>query len=108
MRHLNKNDVLQVSVTARDDVPQFGPPLPNPPVFKKVQSCTLNSGFHVSKDIFCILLYLLSHSDHPQSPEFRDFLLTKLINAELACYRSDRFAKLEVGTKWSKTSHIFE
>ncbi|KAI4878770.1 hypothetical protein NFI96_028768, partial [Prochilodus magdalenae] len=62
------NTTYKVSVTARDDVPQFGPPLPNPPVFKK-------------------------------GPEFREFLLTKLINAELACYRSDRFAKLEVSIK---------
>lgn len=31
-----------------------------------------------------------------QGPEFRDFLLTKLINAENACYKSDKFAKLEV------------
>lgn len=33
-----------------------------------------------------------------QGPEFREFLLTKLINAELACYKSDRFARLEVKT----------
>ena len=26
----------QVSVTAREDVPSFGPPLPNPAVFRKV------------------------------------------------------------------------
>ncbi|XP_055035628.2 rap1 GTPase-activating protein 2b isoform X4 [Misgurnus anguillicaudatus] len=58
----------KVSVTAREDVPPFGPPLPNPPVFKK-------------------------------GPEFREFLLTKLINAELACYRSNRFAKLEERTR---------
>lgn len=32
----------------------------------------------------------------PQSPEFREFLLTKLINAENACCKSDKFAKLEV------------
>ncbi|XP_072518663.1 rap1 GTPase-activating protein 2b isoform X2 [Salminus brasiliensis] len=63
-----ENTTYKVSVTARDDVPQFGPPLPNPPVFKK-------------------------------GPEFREFLLTKLINAELACYRSDRFAKLEERTR---------
>lgn len=25
----------KVSITARDDVPMFGPPLPNPPVFMK-------------------------------------------------------------------------
>lgn len=31
-----------------------------------------------------------------QGPEFREFLLTKLINAENACYKSDKFAKLEV------------
>uniref|UniRef100_A0A3B3IMF2 RAP1 GTPase activating protein 2a n=1 Tax=Oryzias latipes TaxID=8090 RepID=A0A3B3IMF2_ORYLA len=59
-----EHTTYKVSVTAREDVPSFGPPLPNPPVFKK-------------------------------GPEFRDFLLTKLINAENACYKSDKFAKLE-------------
>ncbi|XP_059370202.1 rap1 GTPase-activating protein 2-like isoform X9 [Carassius carassius] len=58
----------KVSVTAREDVPPFGPPLPNPAVFKK-------------------------------GPEFREFLLTKLINAENACYKSDKFAKLEERTR---------
>ncbi|XP_035771460.1 rap1 GTPase-activating protein 2-like isoform X3 [Neolamprologus brichardi] len=57
----------KVSVTAREDVPPFGPPLAAP-VFKK-------------------------------GPEFREFLLTKLINAELACYKSDRFARLEERTR---------
>ncbi|PKU35556.1 rap1 gtpase-activating protein 2 isoform x7 [Limosa lapponica baueri] len=59
------NTAYKVSVTAREDVPSFGPPLPSPPVFQK-------------------------------SPEFREFLLTKLINAETACCKSDKFAKLEV------------
>nr|XP_057935176.1 rap1 GTPase-activating protein 2-like isoform X2 [Doryrhamphus excisus] len=63
-----ENTVYKVSVTAREDVPPFGPPLPNPAVFKK-------------------------------GPEFRDFLLTKLINAENACYKSDKFAKLEGRTR---------
>nr|XP_044600550.1 rap1 GTPase-activating protein 2 isoform X9 [Equus asinus] len=54
----------KVSVTAREDVPAFGPPLPSPPVFQK-------------------------------GPEFREFLLTKLTNAENACCKSDKFAKLE-------------
>ncbi|KAK6475529.1 rap1 GTPase-activating protein 2-like isoform X1 [Huso huso] len=58
----------KVSVTAREDVPPFGPSLPNPAFFKK-------------------------------GPEFREFLLTKLINAENACYKSDRFAKLEGRTR---------
>ncbi|XP_034149371.1 rap1 GTPase-activating protein 2b isoform X4 [Esox lucius] len=58
----------KVSVTAREDVPPFGPPLPNPAIFKK-------------------------------GPEFREYLLTKLINAENACYKSDRFARLEERTR---------
>ncbi|KAM7397423.1 hypothetical protein PAMA_005630 [Pampus argenteus] len=62
------NTCYKVSVTAREDVPPFGPPLPNPAVFKK-------------------------------GPEFREFVLTKLINAELACYKSDRFARLEERTR---------
>ncbi|XP_063812079.1 rap1 GTPase-activating protein 2 isoform X3 [Pseudophryne corroboree] len=58
----------KVSVTAREDVPSFGPPLPNPPVFQK-------------------------------NAEFCEFLLTKLINAEHACCKSDKFAKLEDRTR---------
>ncbi|XP_056414419.1 rap1 GTPase-activating protein 2 isoform X3 [Hyla sarda] len=58
----------KVSVTAREDVPSFGPPLPNPPVFQK-------------------------------NAEFREFLLTKLINAEYACCKSDKFARLEDRTR---------
>ncbi|NXX41777.1 RPGP1 protein, partial [Tricholaema leucomelas] len=58
----------QVSVTARDDVPFFGPPLPDPAVFRK-------------------------------GPEFQEFLLTKLINAEYACYKAEKFAKLEERTR---------
>nr|XP_042710980.1 rap1 GTPase-activating protein 1-like isoform X10 [Chrysemys picta bellii] len=56
--------LYKVSVTARDDVPFFGPPLPNPAIFKK-------------------------------GPEFREFLLAKLINAEYSCYQAEKFAKLE-------------
>ncbi|XP_061325893.1 rap1 GTPase-activating protein 2 isoform X5 [Pezoporus flaviventris] len=63
-----ENTAYKVSVTAREDVPSFGPPLPSPPVFQK-------------------------------SPEFREFLLTKLINAENACCKSDKFAKLEDRTR---------
>ncbi|XP_051493339.1 rap1 GTPase-activating protein 1 isoform X2 [Apus apus] len=60
--------LYKVSVTARDDVPFFGPPLPDPAVFRK-------------------------------GPEFQEFLLTKLINAEYACYRAEKFAKLEERTR---------
>ncbi|KAK7880221.1 hypothetical protein WMY93_033104, partial [Mugilogobius chulae] len=55
-------DAYKVSVTAREDVPEFGPALPRPPVFK-------------------------------QGPDFTEFLLTKLINAEKACYKSQRFER---------------
>ncbi|XP_067864432.1 rap1 GTPase-activating protein 2-like isoform X2 [Heptranchias perlo] len=34
-----------------------------------------------------------------KGPEFREFLLTKLINAETACYKSEKFAKLEDRTR---------
>uniref|UniRef100_A0A8C8E9P5 RAP1 GTPase activating protein n=1 Tax=Otus sunia TaxID=257818 RepID=A0A8C8E9P5_9STRI len=62
----SQGTLYKVSVTARDDVPFFGPPLPDPAVFRK-------------------------------GPEFQEFLLTKLINAEYACYKAEKFAKLEVG-----------
>lgn len=58
----------KVAVAARNDVPKFGPPLPNPAVFE-------------------------------QGPEFRDFILTKLINAETACYKAEQFSKLEERTR---------
>ncbi|XP_061189906.1 rap1 GTPase-activating protein 1-like isoform X3 [Saccostrea echinata] len=34
-----------------------------------------------------------------KGPEFRDFILTKLINAETACYKAEQFAKLEERTR---------
>ncbi|XP_025059488.1 rap1 GTPase-activating protein 1 [Alligator sinensis] len=58
------NTLYKVSVTARDDVPFFGPPLPDPAIFRK-------------------------------GTDFQEFLLTKLINAEYACYKAEKFAKLE-------------
>ncbi|XP_031334859.1 rap1 GTPase-activating protein 1 [Photinus pyralis] len=64
------NTRYKVSVTARDDVPFFGPTLPTPAVFR-------------------------------HGPEFKEFLLTKLINAENACYKAEKFAKLELRTRTS-------
>uniref|UniRef100_A0A3Q3WZZ6 Rap-GAP domain-containing protein n=1 Tax=Mola mola TaxID=94237 RepID=A0A3Q3WZZ6_MOLML len=60
----------QVSVTAREDVPPFGPVLPDPPIFRE-------------------------HS------LLREFLLTKLINAEISCYKAQQFSRLELRTRSS-------
>ncbi|XP_078278093.1 rap1 GTPase-activating protein 2-like isoform X3 [Rhinoraja longicauda] len=67
----------KVSVTAREGVRHFGPPLPSPALFK-------------------------------QGPEFREFLLTKLINAESACYKSEKFAKLENRTRAALLDYLYE
>uniref|UniRef100_A0A2I3GD95 RAP1 GTPase activating protein n=1 Tax=Nomascus leucogenys TaxID=61853 RepID=A0A2I3GD95_NOMLE len=72
-----EGDAQQVSVTARDDVPFFGPPLPDPAVFRK-------------------------------GPEFQEFLLTKLINAEYACYKAEKFAKLEERTRAALLETLYE
>ncbi|XP_054903682.1 rap1 GTPase-activating protein 2 isoform X2 [Poeciliopsis prolifica] len=58
----------QVSVTAREDVPPFGPVIPDPPLF----------------------------TDRSQ---LREFLLTKLVNAEIACYKAEQFSRLELRTR---------
>ncbi|XP_056588883.1 rap1 GTPase-activating protein 1 isoform X6 [Triplophysa dalaica] len=71
------NVLYKVSVTARDDVPFFGPSLPNPAIFKK-------------------------------GPEFHEFLLTKLINAEYACYKAEKFAKLEERTRSALLETLYE
>ncbi|XP_067423100.1 rap1 GTPase-activating protein 1 isoform X2 [Emydura macquarii macquarii] len=73
----SENTLYKVSVTARDDVPFFGPPLPDPAVFRK-------------------------------GPEFQEFLLTKLINAEYACYKAEKFAKLEERTRAALLETLYE
>ncbi|XP_053308481.1 rap1 GTPase-activating protein 1 isoform X3 [Spea bombifrons] len=74
---LTENTFYKVSVTARDDVPFFGPPLPDPAVFRKGQ-------------------------------DFQEFLLTKLINAEYACYKAEKFAKLEERTRTALLETLYE
>ncbi|XP_063605738.1 rap1 GTPase-activating protein 1-like isoform X4 [Penaeus indicus] len=71
------NTSYRVSVTARSDVPFFGPTLPSSGVFEK-------------------------------GPQFKEFILTKLINAELACYKAERFAKLELRTRSSLLSSLVD
>lgn len=64
-------------MTARDDVPFFGPTLPTPAVFR-------------------------------HGPEFKEFILTKLINAEIACYKAEKFAKLELRTRSSLLQSLID
>ncbi|XP_013865006.1 rap1 GTPase-activating protein 1 isoform X8 [Austrofundulus limnaeus] len=71
------NVIYKVSVTARDDVPFFGPALPDPAIFKK-------------------------------GTEFHEFLFTKLINAEYACYKAEKFAKLEERTRSALLETLYE
>ncbi|XP_029993689.1 rap1 GTPase-activating protein 1-like isoform X12 [Sphaeramia orbicularis] len=77
MNPCSDNVLYKVSVTARDDVPFFGPALPNPAIFKK-------------------------------GPEFHEFLFTKLINAEYACYKAEKFAKLEERTRSALLETLYE
>ncbi|XP_013379547.1 rap1 GTPase-activating protein 1-like isoform X3 [Lingula anatina] len=72
-----ENVAYKVSVTARDDVPFFGPTLPSPAVIVK-------------------------------GPEFREFLLTKLINAENSCYKAQTFAKLNDRTRAALLETLYQ
>lgn len=44
----------------------------------------------------------------PKSEEFREFLLTKLINAEIACYKAEKFSKLEKRTRMSLLQSLYD
>ena len=59
--------LTQVSMACKDQVPDFGPPLCSPSIFRK-------------------------------GPEFRDWLITKLLNAEFNCHKAPDFLKLAVRT----------
>lgn len=67
---LQGGEMYRVCVTARDDVPDFGPALPSPAILRR-------------------------------GPELKEFLLAKLINAEAAAYKAQKFAKLEMRTRIS-------
>ncbi|CAL8367311.1 unnamed protein product, partial [Lota lota] len=71
------NVLYKVSVTARNDVPFFGPALPEPAIFRK-------------------------------GPEFHEFLFTKLINAEYACCKAEKFAKLGERTRSALLETLYE
>ncbi|XP_059511541.1 rap1 GTPase-activating protein 1 isoform X2 [Stegostoma tigrinum] len=43
-----------------------------------------------------------------KGPDFQEFLLTKLINAEYACYKAEKFAKLEERTRSALLETLYE
>ncbi|XP_055949538.1 rap1 GTPase-activating protein 1-like isoform X3 [Argiope bruennichi] len=43
-----------------------------------------------------------------KNEEFREFLLTKLINAEIACYKAEKFSKLEKRTRISLLQSLYD
>ncbi|KAF0034639.1 hypothetical protein F2P81_012397 [Scophthalmus maximus] len=43
-----------------------------------------------------------------KGPDFREFLFTKLINAEYACYKAEKFAKLEERTRSALLETLYE
>ena len=71
------NTKYKVGVTAKSDVPYFGPSMPSPSVFKS-------------------------------GPRLKEFLLTKLINAQNACLKAEEFSKLEQRTRSTLLSNLEE
>ncbi len=67
----------RVGVTAKTDVPYFGPSMPSPAVFRK-------------------------------GPRLKEFLLTKLINAQNACLKAEEFSKLEQRTRSTLLANLEE
>lgn len=70
-------DKYTVSVTARGDVPYFGPSIPSPAVFAR-------------------------------GPRLKEFILTKLINAQMACLKAEEFSKLELRTRTTLLNNLEE
>ena len=50
--------------------------------------------------------YQLNEGVHEAGPEFFEHLLTKLINAEQACYKSSAFLNLEQRTRLTMLSQV--
>ena len=66
----------KISVCAKGDVPHFGPSFP--------------AGSNIVR----------------KGAELKEFLLTKLMNAETACYRAEKFSKLELRTRISLLANL--
>ena len=77
VRPVAEGDKYMVSVTARGDVPYFGPSIPSPAVFAR-------------------------------GSRLKEFILTKLINAQMACLKAEEFSKLELRTRTTLLNNLEE
>lgn len=69
--------VYKVAVAAKEDVPDFTPPLPTPAVFSK-------------------------------DDDFREWILTKILNAEAKCYKAPDFRRLANRTRTQLFGHLLK
>ncbi|XP_031761572.1 rap1 GTPase-activating protein 2-like [Xenopus tropicalis] len=100
---------FKVSVTARDDVPLFEPPLPNPAVFPKVSATPVaKSLFTFPLHLFCVQK-LMGPLTGLQAG-FREFLLTKLNKCTRSVVYSGRedFSKLQERTRGALIDSLYE
>ena len=72
-------------------------------VVQPVEPCTANVRYRITVAARDGVNYFGPTLPDPavfrKGPEFREFLLTKLLNAENACYKAQKFAKLELRTR---------
>jgi hypothetical protein len=73
----SSSNKYKISVTARKDVPNFGPPISTDSIYDE------------------------------SDPAFKDWLLNKLINAELACYKAEKFRKLNERTRYALLDALY-
>ncbi|KAG8002498.1 Rap1 GTPase-activating protein 1, partial [Nibea albiflora] len=98
MNPCSDNVLYRVSVTARDDVPFFGPALPNPAVFKKVTKEYL---LHVRVSALSPIIWSRALNS------MNSFLLSSS-TGEYACYKAEKFAKLEERTRSALLETLYE
>ncbi|XP_037075467.1 LOW QUALITY PROTEIN: rap1 GTPase-activating protein 1-like [Pollicipes pollicipes] len=81
-------------------------------VVQVIEPCSSGTRYKVSvaarNDVPFFGPTLPSPAVFKKGPELREFLLTKLINAENACYKADKFAKLETRTRTSLLSNLVD
>ncbi|XP_019713101.1 rap1 GTPase-activating protein 1 isoform X9 [Hippocampus comes] len=75
-------------------------------------ACTDNVTYKVSvtarNDVPFFMPALPDPAIFRKGPELREFLFTKLINAEYACYKAEKFAKLEERTRSALLETLYE